>query len=411
MEQMKRSDPESERIKELNSFSILDTPPEVNFDQLAQLASAICKTPIALISFIDSERQWFKSSFGIELHEIPRHLTPCNKTVQQGDIYEIQDMTKVKPDEAVDFMNKEGFKFYAGVPIISSEGLNVGTLCVIDYIPRKLKADQVNNLKLISNQIIDLLELRRLYTNNLLRLKELSSSSHNEDKRLLDIAHKSSMRGMAELSAGLSYRIKMQMMVLENVWKRLRNVCRTDDEDIKIQLNLLKGSITAVFSILDSLERFVVAEQEKWMKPVELNSVIKGVLDQLEHKFKNEQVKLHTHLQKDIICVGNLTQLSEVFFAVINNALEAVVGRNDRTIDVSLEKIGHNAIIKVKDSGMGVSEKIKPFIFQPFFTTKGTSGLGTGLSLSELIIHKHSGDITLIHDMNPTVFQISLPVP
>lgn len=411
MEQMKQSDHESERIKELNSFSILDTPPEVNFDQLAQLASAICKTPIALISFIDSERQWFKSSFGIELHEIPRHLVPCNKTVQQGDIYEIQDMTKEKRDEAVDFMNKEGYKFYAGVPITSSEGLNVGTLCVIDYIPRKLHADQVNNLKLISNQIIDLLELRRLYTKNLLRLKELSSSSHNEDKRLLDIAHKSSMRGMAELSAGLSYRIKMQMMVLENVWKRLRNVIRTDGEDIKIQLNLLKGSITAVFSILDSLERFVVAEQEKWMKPVELNSVIKGVLDQLEHKFKKEQVKLHSHLQKDIICVGNLTQLSEVIFAVINNALEAVEGRNDRTIEVSLEKIGHYAIIKVKDSGQGVSEKIKPFIFQPFFTTKGASGLGTGLSLSELIIHKHSGDIALIHDMNPTVFQISLPVP
>lgn len=411
MEQMNHPETEARRLKELNSFSILDTPPEVNFDQLAQLASAICKTPIALISFIDSERQWFKSSFGIELHEIPRHLTPCNKTVQQGDLYEIQDMSKLKPDEIVNFMKREGFRFYAGVPITSNDGYNVGTLCVVDYVPRKLKADQVNNLKLISSQIVDLLELRRMYAKNLLRLKDLSASSYNEDKKLLDIAHKSSMRGMAELSAGISYRIKMQMMVLDNVRKRLLSLLIPDGEEIKVQLSLLNNSIQSVFSILDSVEKFVIAEQEKWMRPLELCSVIKGVLDQLEHKFKKGQVKLHTNLHKDIICVGNLTQISEVIYSVVNNALEAVEGRNERSIEVSLDKIGHYAIIKVKDSGQGVSEKIKPFIFQPFFTTKGVRGLGTGLSLSELIIHKHSGDISLIHDMNPTVFQISLPVP
>lgn len=411
MQQMNHSETEARRLKELHSFSILDTPPEINFDQLAQLASAICKTPIALISFINSERQWYKSSFGIEIHEIPRHLTPCNKTIQQGDLHEIQDMTKMKPDESVEFMMKEGFNFYAGVPITSNAGENVGTLCVIDFVPRKLKTDQVNNLKLISSQIVDLLELRRMYAKNLLRLKELSVSSYNEDKRLLDIAHKSSMRGMAELSAGISYRIKMQMLVLDNVRKRLLNLLVPVGEETKVQLSLFNDSIQSVFSILDSIEKFVTAEQEKWMKPLELCSVIKGVLDHLEHKFKKAQIKLHTNLQKDIICVGNLTQITEVIYSVINNALEAVEGRKERSIELTLERIGHYAFIKVKDSGHGVAENIKPFIFLPFFTTKGTRGLGTGLSLSEMIIHKHSGDISLIHDMNPTVFQICLPVP
>jgi signal transduction histidine kinase len=411
MDQINQSDHESKRIEELKSFAILDTPPEICFDQFAQLASAICLTPIALISFIDSERQWFKSSFGIQLEQIPRFLTPCNKTITQGDLYEITDMAKAKPDEVVNFMNREGFKFYAGVPITSSEGYNIGTLCVIDHVPRKLNHDQRKNLKVISSQILDLLNIRRMYAKNLLRLKELSATSYNEDKKLLDIAHKSSLRGMAELSAGISFRIRMQVLVLDNVRKRLKELLIPDGSEIKIQLGLLKDSIQSIFLILDSVEKFVIAEQEKLMKPVELSSVIRGVLDQLEHKFKKDNIECLTNLHKDIICIGNLTQLSEVFFAVINNALEAVDGRKDRLVEVSLDKIGHYAIIKVMDNGPGISEKIKPFIFQPFFTTKGVNGLGTGLSLSEMIIYNHSGDIALIHDMNPTIFQISLPVP
>ena len=325
--------------------------------------------------------------------------------------FEIPDMTKLKPDKSVNFMNKEGYKFYAGVPITTNEGHNVGTLCVIDYVPRKLNAQQINNLKLISHQIVELLELRRIYAKNLHRLKELSASSFNEDKKLLDISHKSSLRGMAELSAGISYRIKMQMMVLDNVRKRLKDLMLPDGQETKIQLILFKESIGSVYSILNSLEKLVKAEQEKWMKPIELNSVVKAVLDQLEYKFEKGKIKCVCKLHEDVICIGNVTQLSEVIYAVINNAIEAVEGLKERFIEITLDRVGHFAFLKVKDTGHGISEKIKPFIFQPFFTTKAANGLGTGLSLSEMIMHKHSGDISLIHDMNPTVFQISFPVP
>lgn len=411
MEQVEHSDPEADRIQDLNSFAILDSPPEINFDQLAQLASAVCMTPIALISFIDSERQWFKSSVGINLHEIPRHLSACNVTIGMHDMYEIPDLSLEEPGDCINFMKKEGFKFYAGVPITSEAGHNVGTLCVIDHVPRKLNKEQIKYLKIISKQIVDLLELRQLYTKNLLRLRDLSKASYIEDKKILDIAHKSSMRGMAELSAGLSYRIKMQMMIMENVRKRLSSMMSQKTIESDVQLKLLEDSIQYVFSILGNLEKFVVAEQEKWMKPIELCSVVSAVIDQLEHKIRKAQISLHTNLDRDLICIGNITQLAEAIYAVINNAIEAVEGHNVRRIEVQLEKIGHYALIKVRDSGYGVDEKIKPFIFQPFFTTKGPRGLGTGLSLAEAITHKHSGDIALVKDRNPTIFQITLPVP
>ena len=203
----------------------------------------------------------------------------------------------------------------------------------------------------------------------------------------------------------------MQMMILENVGKRIENLIENPSKESEVQLDLMFNSIKQVFLILESLEKFVLAEQEKWMKPLELCSLIQEVLNHLEPKIKKDRIQLHTSLQKDLICVGNLTQLSEVIFSVVCNAIEAVQGMKNRTIDVTLEKTEHYAIIKVKDTGVGISEKVKPFIFQPFFTTKGPSGLGTGLALAELIIHKHSGDIALIHDVDPTIFQISLPVP
>ncbi len=411
MEQVQHSDSESKRIEELNSFSILDTPPEINFYQLAQLASAVCMTPIALISFIDAERQWFKSSVGIKLNEIPRHLSACNTTIAQSSEYVINDMKLEKSSTSIDFMNKEGFRFYAGVPITSNAGHNVGTLCVIDHVPRKLDKEQLKNLKIISKQIVDLLELRRLYTKNLMRLRELSDASYVDDKRVLDIAHKSSMRGVAELSAGITYRIKMQMMIIENVRKRLLDIVTQNTRESEIQLCILENSIQFIFSILNNLEKFVTAEQEKWMRPIELCSVVRAVIDQLEFKINKAQISFHSKLEKDLMCIGNISQLAEAIHAVVDNAIEAVEGKKVRRIEVELEKIGHYAIIKVQDSGHGVDKKIKPFIFQPFFTTKGPGGLGTGLSLAEAITHKHSGDIALVHDRNPTLFQITLPVP
>lgn len=409
MEISNQNDDETSRVNNLESFLVMDSEAEVSFDQLAQLASSICETPIALISFIDFERQWFKSSVGIDLHEIPRYLSACNQTIKGHDVYQIHDVLRDK-SEYREFMAKEGFQFYAGVPITSNEGHNLGTLCVIDYEPRSLTEEQLQTLKVIADQIIDLLEVRRKYRQNLKRLKELGEASYRSEKRFQEIAHKAGTRAMAELSAGLSYRIRPHIMAMQTVEKQLEKVLPHSPESTN-KLRILNESSAEVLHILDSLEKFIQAEQERSMKLMDLGEALGTVVSHLEYKIKKYDIEVICHVERDLRCIGNVSQIKEVFFAVINNAIESVMGLKTRRVEISMKENNHQTTIHVKDSGRGIPESIKPFIFQPFFTTKGPLGIGIGLSLAQSLLQRHNGEIKLVKDFNPTTFCIMIPTP
>lgn len=156
--------PENEeaRLSALKSYNILDTPPEETFDIIARLASHICKTPVAMVTLVDRHRQWFKSRVGIDIPETPRDLAFCSYTILQPNLFIIPD---TKADER--FMahplvaNDPGIRFYAGAPLISGEGLALGTLCVLDHTPRELTAEQKNALLGLAYLAIIHLDMRR----------------------------------------------------------------------------------------------------------------------------------------------------------------------------------------------------------------------------------------------------------
>ena len=161
---MKKSvhDDEVARIEALLQYKILDTAPETVFDDLTRLAAYICGTPIALISLVDSNRQWFKSKVGLETVETPRDIAFCTHAICQTDVFLVPDATQ---DER--FVNnplvtsEPNIRFYAGVPLINAEGYGLGTLCVIDDVPRQLSPKQLEALQIIAQQVMKQLELRR----------------------------------------------------------------------------------------------------------------------------------------------------------------------------------------------------------------------------------------------------------
>src|SRR5881409_775684 len=145
---------EPERITDLRRYQVLDTPPDTELDQITLLASHICETPIALISLIDSERQWFKSHVGVELSETPRELAFCDRAIEQSDLFIVPDATKDPRFSSNPFVVSEPkIRFYAGAPFKSSDGFTLGTLCVIDMVPRQLTAGQQNALLALSRQV------------------------------------------------------------------------------------------------------------------------------------------------------------------------------------------------------------------------------------------------------------------
>lgn len=153
---------EVERLKALRQYRILDTDPEQAFDDLTLIASQICGAPIALITLIDEDRQWFKSRIGVEVQETSRSVSFCAHAIQQKGIFTIPDALNDARFSDNPFVKGDPhIRFYAGAPITTQDGAALGTLCVLDYVPRKLTDDQSNALMALKRQVAAQLELRR----------------------------------------------------------------------------------------------------------------------------------------------------------------------------------------------------------------------------------------------------------
>ncbi|MDB9376538.1 PAS domain-containing protein, partial [Nodularia sphaerocarpa] len=153
---------EAARLEVLRQYQILDTEPEEVYDNLAQLAAFICGTPIALVNFIDENRQWFKAKLGLDVPEMPRNVGLSYLCQEIRDVVVVPDAladAKLATNPVV--TDYPYVRFYAGVPLITPKGYMLGTLCVIDKVPRQLSQQQVEALVALSRLVINQLELRR----------------------------------------------------------------------------------------------------------------------------------------------------------------------------------------------------------------------------------------------------------
>lgn len=152
---------EPSRLAALLAFELLDTPAEAMFDNITTLAAHICNTPIALISLIDAERQWFKSRVGLGVSETPRELAFCAHAINRDELFEIENaLLDPRFCDNPLVTSDPDIRFYAGMPLSDGHGHNLGTLCVIDRQPRQLNEQQRQSLKLLAQQTVQLFELR-----------------------------------------------------------------------------------------------------------------------------------------------------------------------------------------------------------------------------------------------------------
>ena len=148
------------RLQAVERFKNLDSNIVTDLNDLVKLAAQICNTPAALVTLLDEDTQWFKASTGIEITHTPREVSFCNNTIEQNEIAVVNDATKDEQYKNNKLVTEDlNLRFYAGAPLTTKDGYNIGTLCVIDFKAGKLDEHQLNSLKVLSKQVMNLMEL------------------------------------------------------------------------------------------------------------------------------------------------------------------------------------------------------------------------------------------------------------
>ncbi|HEX2556393.1 MAG TPA: HWE histidine kinase domain-containing protein [Microvirga sp.] len=153
---------EPERLTALRQYAILDTPREVEFDDIVKIAAHVCDAPIAVVNLIDEARQWFKAEVGLGARETALDVSICKHALLEPDLFIVPDTSKDERFKGNPLVTgAPGLRFYAGAVLKTADGIPLGTVCVLDYEVRELTAAQADTLKALARQVMTLLELRR----------------------------------------------------------------------------------------------------------------------------------------------------------------------------------------------------------------------------------------------------------
>ena len=374
---------EVERLGTLKSYAILDTLPEKEYDQITELAANICKTPISLVSLVDADRQWFKSKVGLDATATSRDIAFCAHAIlKPEEPLIVNDATKderFKDNELV--VNAPNIRFYAGIPLNSPSGYPLGTLCVIDKVPRELQPDQIDALKILANNVVSILELRKARLNQAQLIRKLSDSNSELEQFAYVASH------------DLQEPIRMVGSYVALLKKRYGEKL---DADADRFINYTVEGCNRMHDLVNGLLEFSRVESSEENKEiVNCNDIVKRVMYDLEVKINKSGAIINYDKLPAVLAVPS--QLQVVFRNLINNAIKYCV---DRVPEINISVKNDDAFIKfsVKDNGIGIEEQYQEKIFQIFkrlHTRNEFSGTGIGLTITKKIINKHGGEISL----------------
>ncbi|CBA16999.1 GAF domain-containing sensor histidine kinase [Xanthomonas albilineans] len=341
------------RLDALHSYAILDTPREPAFDDITRLAALICQTPIAVVSLIDSERQWFKSEVGLGIRETPLTVSMCAHALLEDDLLLVPD-TREDPRFANNPLvtGEMHLHFYAGALLKTSDGLPLGTVCVLDHRPRHLTYEQIEALRALARQAMAQLELRKA-------LHLAQESSHYRSRLLAIAGH--------DLKAPL----RTASYALAKVQRQL-------GEASELPLDAARAALNQVATGLDTLATSAVSGEFSLptLHDLPLAEVLAPILETWRPQAKANGVQLR-NVPTTLRVHSNAPLLSTLLGNLIGNAVKYTAHGK---VLVGCRRRGNTVAVEIIDCGIGMDPDSLRTLFQAFRQADPRSdGLGLGL--------------------------------
>lgn len=375
--------PEDEKVRldALKNYQILDTFPEMDFDDFTKVASHICGTPIALISLVDESRQWFKSRFGLDAEETPRDLAFCSHAILHDDVFVVLDSFK---DERFHdnplAVSAPHVRFYAGAPLNTPSGHRIGTLCVIDSKPREFDKERQETLKAIARQVINQMELRLL-------MKEAQKAAKTKSLFLATMSH--------EIRTPLNGILGCANILLD----------RAKEEEDKKLAQTITGCGDTLLTLINDILDFSKLESGKMEVENEAFSLSENV-EQIIQLFNSQALKksislnLKSNEKVPKWIYGDVIRIRQILSNLISNAIKFTEsGRVDLILDSkSKDNEEHEIKFSVKDSGIGINKEAQKKLFVSFSqvdasAAKKFGGTGLGLTICKALTELMGGNI------------------
>jgi len=365
---------EAQRLISLRSYGILDTEQEAVFDELAELASNICGAPIALVSLVDESRQWFKARIGLAATETARSVAFCAHAILQPGLFQVPDT--LQDERFADNPLVTGaphIRFYAGAPLFTEEGYGLGTLCVIDHVPRELTAQQARTLMVLRTHVLKLLELRR-------RTQELAEVNRELDAFSYSVSH--------DLRAPLRAITGYSQILLDD------HLADFSDEARDFVQRILNASRMMDQLTLDLLNLARLSKVTLNYRTVDLSETAREVVLDLQKTEPNRHVDIQ--IQPNLQTIGDPGLLRIVVQNLLANAWKYTSGREQPQIEFGMDKSNGKSEFFVRDNGVGFEMAYAGKLFQPFQRLHANSkipGTGIGLATVKRIIQRHGGAV------------------
>jgi signal transduction histidine kinase len=437
MEIAKEHEREAERLKLLDSYSILDSLPEEDYDNLTKLAAEICHTPISLITLLDDKRQWFKSNHGLDLRETSKEQAFCAHAINGYDsVFMVDDAREdIRFHDNPLVTTDPHVIFYAGIPLKNELGLPLGTLCVIDHKPNHLSENQIAALQILSQQVMNLLELRKSKATLEKTNRQLKEFSKDLEKKvtLRTMQLKQKNKELKKMNAELqsfayisSHDLQEPLRKIQTFSSQILETEKSLSDKGRYRFKRMQLAANRMQHLIQDLLAYSRAEKsEHTFETTSFEHLAEEMRDNLKEELQNKNAILQISGNCTIDLIPAL--MRQVLSNLIVNSLkfskkgeQALITINVTTVthldiaEIPLMENKRYAQIAVTDNGIGFEQKHAAQIFKIFqrlHSRDKYEGTGIGLAIVKKIVQIHNGHIRVESKPDEGVrFEIFVPI-